>query len=101
MNIIVCIKPVPDISIISLSGDGEPQLDRDDLIYMVNQSDLAALELALQIKEQVKEGKVVLVSMTPPSNQRLLRRCLALGADEAICIWDRDLISSDSHITGM
>ena len=101
MDIIVCIKPVPDVNIISLTDHGETRIDSDDLVYVVNPSDLVAVEEALRIKEKTGEGKVLIVSMSPPSNERLLQRCLALGADEAIRIWDKHFEHADGHTTGV
>jgi electron transfer flavoprotein beta subunit len=39
--------------------------------------------------------------MSPPSHEQALRRCLAIGADDAIRIWDRQFEQADSHITGV
>lgn len=100
MDIVVCVKPVPDVNIISLTDHGETRIDSDDLVYVLNPSDLVAVEEALRIKEQTGEGRVLIVSMSPPSNERLIQRCLALGADEAICIWDRHFDHTDSLTTG-
>jgi len=101
MDIVVCVKPVPDVNIISLTDHQETQIDGDDLVYVVNPSDLVAVEEAIRIKEKTGEGKVLLISMSPPSNERALRQCLALGADEAILIWDRHFDHADSHTTGV
>jgi electron transfer flavoprotein beta subunit len=101
MDIIVCVKPVPDVNIISLTEQGETLIDNDDLVYVVNPADLVAVEEAIRIKEQARGGKVLIVSMSPASHERLLQKCLALGADEAMRIWDRRFESADSHTTGM
>ncbi|MFC1886068.1 electron transfer flavoprotein subunit beta/FixA family protein [Thermodesulfobacteriota bacterium] len=101
MNIVVCVKPTPDVNIVSLIQGNESQIDGDDLVYMINPCDLVAVEEAVRIKEAAGGGKIVIVSMSPPSHEKALRRCLALGADEAIRIWDRQFEHADSHITGV
>jgi electron transfer flavoprotein alpha/beta subunit len=100
MNIIVCVKPVPDVSIVSLDPHLEGQLDKDDFAYIVNPCDMVAVEEAVRIKEGDPASQVILLSMTPPSNERLLHRCLAIGADEAMFIWDSDFHEADSYATG-
>ena len=98
MNIAVCVKAVPDPSIIS----PEPftgHIDRNDLVYMVNPGDMVAVEQAVRIKEGCGGGHVTLVSMSPPPMERLLHHCLAVGADEATLLWDKDFESADSYAT--
>jgi electron transfer flavoprotein beta subunit len=100
VNIVVCVKPVPDISIISpdpVTG----HIDGDDLVYVVNPCDMAAVEAAVRIKETLGAGRVTLITMAPPSARAILRRCLATGADDARLLWDGSFVNSDSHATGM
>lgn len=99
MRIIVCVKPVPDISIVSL----DPKtglIDRDDLIYVVNPYDMAAVEEAVRIKEGNGSSYVTLISVAPLLNKAILRRCLSIGADEAMLVWDGSFENLDSHATG-
>lgn len=100
MNIIVCVKPVPDVNIITLNPK-TGLIDGDDLVYIINPYDMAAIEEALRIKERETANHITLVSVAPPSNMRLLRRGLAMGADEAILIWDSNFESLDSYTTGV
>lgn len=101
MNIIVCVKPVPDVAFVSVSDDAPRQIDRNELVFVMNRSDLVAVEQAVRIKEQAKQGCVTLVSVCPPSHDPLLRQCLSLGADEAIRIWEPHFKTADSHVTGV
>jgi electron transfer flavoprotein beta subunit len=101
MNIVVCMKPVPDVSIISLDPYLKNRLDEDDLVYIENACDIAAVEEAIRIKENTSTSQVFVVSVAPPSTERLLRRCLALGADEGILVWDDAFQNSDSYATGV
>jgi electron transfer flavoprotein beta subunit len=62
---------------------------------------MAAVEEALRIKERDGVSHVILVSVAPPSTKRLLRRCLAMGADEARLLWDNSFDNLDSYATGL
>ena len=100
MNIAVCIKPVPDVSILTLDP-GTGLINGDDLAYIVNPYDMVALEEAVRIKERDGKSKITLISMAPPSSKELLHQCLAIGADEAILLWDSSFENSDSYATGV
>jgi electron transfer flavoprotein beta subunit len=100
MNIVVCVKAVPDPNIISLNP-GTGGIDSDDLVYIVNPGDLVAVEQAVRIKESCGGSRVTLVSMSPPPMERLLHYCLAMGADEATLLWDKDFESSDGYATAL
>ena len=100
MNILVCVKPVPDVNIIMFDPE-TGLIDTDDLVYIVNPCDMVAVEEAVQIKEREGTGQVTLISVAPSSTGRLIRRCLAMGADEAMLIWDSDFDNLDSYATGV
>jgi electron transfer flavoprotein beta subunit len=98
MNIVVCVKPVPDAGIIT-PDPATGHIDNDDLVYIINPHDMAAVEAAVRIKEK-SGGHITLLTVAPPQAKRLLRRCLALGADEAVLIWDESLTDIDSYAAG-
>lgn len=100
MNIIVCVKPVPDVNILTLNPK-TGLIDSDDLVYIINPYDMAAIEEALCIKENEDVNHITLVSVAPPSTKRLLRHGLAMGADEAMLIWDNNFDNLDSYATGV
>jgi electron transfer flavoprotein beta subunit len=100
VNIVVCVKAVPDPNIIS-PEPSTGHIDRNDLVYMVNPGDLVAVEQAVRIKETCGGSHVTLVSMSPPPMERLLHYCLAMGADEATLLWDKDFDSADSYATAL
>ncbi len=100
MNIVVCAKAVLDPNIISLDSS-TGHIDHNDLVYVVNPGDMVAVEQAVRIKESCRDSQVTLVSMSPPSTERLLHDCLAMGADEAILLWDENFDSSDSYATAL
>lgn len=97
MNIIVCIKQVPDTNEVKIN----PQtgtLIREGVPTIMNPDDKHALIEAVKIKNKVK-GKVTVVSMGPPQAEEALREALALGADEAILLCDRAFAGSDTWAT--
>jgi electron transfer flavoprotein alpha/beta subunit len=100
VNIAVCIKPVPDTSVVTLDPDTR-LIDSDDIVYIVNPHDMVALEEAVRIKERYENSRITLVSVAPPEAKRLLHQCLAVGADEAVLIWDKDFENYDSHAIGV
>jgi electron transfer flavoprotein beta subunit len=101
MKIAVCVKPVPDVNIISLNPYNEGQIDPYDIVYTVSACDMVAVEEAVRIKEKDAAEHVTLISMAPPSTERILRRYAAIGADDAILLWDEDFQDSDSYSTGV
>jgi len=98
MNTVVCVKLVPAINI-ALLNPYTNSFDDNDLVYIVNPYDAAAVEEAVRIKESIGVGRVTLVSMASPQTKRLLHHCLALGVDESILLWDIGFDASDSYAT--
>ncbi len=97
MQIIVCIKQVPDTTNIKI----DPQtntLIREGVESIVNPFDMYAIEEGLRIKENL-EGKVTVITMGPPQAETTLREAISLGADEAILISDRAFAGSDTLAT--
>lgn len=101
MNIIVCLNFLPDPNIIALDTENGGRIHDEDLIYIVHPSDLVAVEEAVRIKERKRSGEVSLVAMSSPSDERLLRKCLALGADNAVIINEPSYNKHDGHSTGL
>jgi len=97
MDIIVCVKWVPDTSEADLAVDkGETDIEKDDLDYDVNDWDRFAVEEAVQIKEKA-DGKVTVVTVAPEDAEEMLRESMARGADEAFHIWDDSFEGSDGY----
>ncbi len=97
MKIIVCVKQVPDTSgVVAVKEDGT--MDRSKMPAITNHDDLAAIEAALQIKDNTG-CKVVAVSMGPPPAEGMLRELLARGVDEAYLISGREFGGSDTYAT--
>jgi electron transfer flavoprotein beta subunit len=104
MKIVVCIKQVPATeSKLSLTADGS-DINRAGLSFVVNPYDEFAVEEALQIKERVGTGEVVVLSLRPHAAQKpeeALRTCLAMGADKAILLNDPAFEGGDSFSTAL
>ena len=66
---------------------------------ILNNDDANALEQALQIKDEIPNTDVVVITMGPPQAKEMLQECLAMGADEAILLSDRALGGSDTWAT--
>ena len=97
MDIIVCLKWVPDTSEADLAIEsGAKDIDKDDLDHDINDWDRFAVEEAVQIKEKVG-GKVTVVSIAPDDAEEMLRESLARGADEAFHLWDDAFEDSDGY----
>lgn len=100
MEIVVCVKPVPDPKQLSkICLDPETKvLRREGVDTVVNPMDRNALEAGLQIREQLG-GRVRVISMAPPFAAEVLRETLALGADEALLLSDRAFAGGDTLAT--
>ena len=97
MNIVVCIKQVPDTKGgVKFNPDGT--LDRAAMLTIMNPDDRAGLEAALRIKD-ANGAKVTVVTMGLPKADDMLREALAMGADEAVLITDRRLGGADTWAT--
>lgn len=98
MRIIVCAKQVPDTNEITINPE-TGTLVRDGVPSILNNDDANALEQALQIKDEIPNTDVVVITMGPPQAKEMLQECLAMGADEAILLSDRALGGSDTWAT--
>ncbi len=94
MNIVVCMKQVPDTEApIRIRADGRG-IDDTGLNLVVNYYDEHATEAGLRLREQFG-GTVTLIGVQPERAKEALRTGLAMGADEAILIWDPALEGAD------
>jgi len=87
MELIVCMKRVPDSAAkIRVAGD-QKGIDESGVEYVISPYDEIALECAIQIKEK-HGGSVTVVCLGPPEATKEIRQALAMGADKAIHIKD-------------
>ncbi|MBU4589588.1 MAG: electron transfer flavoprotein subunit beta/FixA family protein, partial [Candidatus Omnitrophica bacterium] len=97
MNIIVCIKQVPDTTNVRIDPETNT-LIRSGVECIINPFDMYAIEEAIRLKEKFG-GKVIIVTMGPPQAEDALREAISLGADEAILVSDRAFAGSDTWAT--
>jgi electron transfer flavoprotein beta subunit len=97
VEILVCARRVPDTSEneISLNSTGN-DIERDELVYSVNEPDNYAVEEALQIVARVG-GKVTVVTVGGEDDEEILRREMAMGATHGVLISDTAFAGSDGR----
>lgn len=99
MEIIVCVKHVPEIVEAELMIDeSKKQIKTDELVFDINEWDEYALEEALLLKEKYG-GSVTVVTVGPEDSDETLRKCLAKGADKAIRVTDKRIVNPDGYVT--
>jgi electron transfer flavoprotein beta subunit len=88
MKILICIKQVPDMeSRFKLNAAGTWYSDQD-LAWRMNEYDEFAVEQAVQLREQLGEAEVVVLSVGPDRVKEAMKKALAMGADRGIHIQD-------------
>lgn len=94
MNVLVCVKQIPDPA---TPGEltAENTLKREGKLIL-DESDSYGVEMALQLVDKAGDGEVTLVSMVPNSEVSGLRTALAMGAAKAVLVSDESLAGSDS-----
>jgi electron transfer flavoprotein beta subunit len=97
MNIIVCIKQVPDSTRVKVDPKTST-LVRAGVPSILNPYDHFALSQALKIKAKTGAA-VTVISMGPPQAQSVIRLALGLGADKGILLSDRAFAGSDTWAT--
>jgi len=97
MNILVCIKQVPDTTEVKINPE-TGTLMREGVPSIVNPFDMYAIEEALRLKEKFG-GKVTVITMGPPQAKESLREAVSYGVDEGILISDKAFAGSDTLAT--
>jgi len=97
MNIVVCLKQVPDTNEVKIDPK-TGTLIREGVPSIINPDDKNALEEALTLKDN-SGAHVTVISMGPPQAEKALREALAMGADAAILISDRAFAGADTLAT--
>ncbi|HBH29143.1 MAG: electron transfer flavoprotein subunit beta/FixA family protein [Desulfofustis sp. PB-SRB1] len=97
MEIIVCVKQVPDAKDVRLDPVTNT-LAREGVESILNPYDQHALEAAVTLKEQFG-GQVTVISMGPPQAEEVLRLAISCGADRAFLISDRQFAGADTWAT--
>jgi len=97
VEILVCARRVPDTSEneIQLNSVGN-EIERDELVYSINEPDNYAVEEALQIAARVG-GNVTVVTVGSEDDEEILRREMAMGANHGVLLTDEAFAGSDGR----
>ena len=99
LNIIVCIKQVPDTQEVRLDPVTHT-LKREGIAAIINPFDLYALEEGLRVKD-AQGGTVTVITMGPPQAEAALREALGFGADAAVLLSDKAFAGADTWATAL
>lgn len=95
MEILVCVKRVPDTSENEITlNAANNDIEREDLVYSVNEWDNYAVEEALRLVEKMG-GSVTVVTVGDEEDEEVLRREMAMGAKKAVLLTDEVFEGSD------
>jgi electron transfer flavoprotein beta subunit len=97
MNIVVCIKQVPDTTEVRLDPK-TGTLIRDGIPSIINPDDKSGLEAALRLKDEIG-ANITVITMGPPQAEEALRESFAMGVDRAILLTDRAFAGADTWAT--
>jgi electron transfer flavoprotein beta subunit len=100
MNIVVCVKQVPDTAVERTLRPGDGTLDRETPDGLINELDEYAIEEGLRIAE-AHGGEVTIVSMGPGKAAESVRKALSTGAAKAVHRVDEALAGSDALATSL
>src|SRR6516165_4741010 len=95
MNVVVCVKQIPDPAVPGELDPNTQTLKRQGKLIL-DESDSYGVEMALQLVDKAGGGEVTLVSMAPNNETSGLRTALAMGAARAILVSDPALAGSDA-----
>ncbi|MFH1247672.1 MAG: electron transfer flavoprotein subunit beta/FixA family protein [Candidatus Omnitrophota bacterium] len=97
MNVIVCIKQVPETTEVKINPETNT-LVRDGVKSIINPFDMYAIEEGVRLKDKFG-GKVTVITMGPAQAEAALREAISMGADEGVLISDRAFAGSDTWAT--
>ena len=97
MKILVCIKQVPDMeSKFKLNGESN-WYEGTDLAWRMNEYDEYAVEQAVQLKEQVGDSDLTILSIGPDRVKEMMKKALAMGCDRGAHVADDDFFKKDPY----
>ncbi|MEC9298339.1 MAG: electron transfer flavoprotein subunit beta/FixA family protein [Gemmatimonadota bacterium] len=99
MNIIVCLKRVPDTETRVRFSDGSTVIEPEGIKYIVSPYDEFALEAAFRTTEMTEEGQVTVMTLGNEDSQETLRAALAAGADAAVLLRAQGAVTMDGLAT--
>jgi len=94
MNIVVCVKQIPDPAA-PQSFDAQHNLNRTGKLIL-DEADTFGVEMALQLVDKAGDGEVTVVSMGAAADVGGIRNALAMGAAKAVIVSDESLRGTDA-----
>lgn len=98
MNVIVCVKQIPDPAQPGQLDSSDNTLKREGKLIL-DESDSYGVEMALQLVDTAGGGEVSIISMAPDGEVSGMRTALAMGAAKGVLVSDPDLAGSDALTT--
>ena len=98
MNVIVCVKQIPDPAQPGELDPSDNTLKREGKLIL-DESDSYGVEMALQLVDAAGGGEVSIISMAPDGEVSGMRTALAMGAAKGVLVSDPDLAGSDALTT--
>ncbi len=100
MNIVVCVKYVPDAQAERTFNASDNTTDRDNVDGLLSELDEYAVEEALKIVE-AGEGEVTVVTIGPDAAADAIKKALQMGADKGVHVNDAAIHGSDAAATSL
>ena len=97
MKILVCIKQVPDTTDIKWTENNTIQ--REGVESIINPFDLYAIQEALNIKNEISDTEITVLSMGPLQAQDVLKKAIAMGCDNGVLLSDKKFSGADTYAT--
>ena len=101
MNIVVCVKHVPDATADRTFNDSDSTVDRVGVDGLLSELDEYAVEQALQAIEKAGEGEVTVLTVGPENAVDAVRKGLQMGAHKGVHVVDDAIHGSDSVATSL
>lgn len=95
MELLVCIKQVPDDSVAVRLKPGAQEPDLEGITPVVNPFDTYALEMAVRLKEAAG-GSVTVLTAGPEAAKDGIKNCLSVGADQGFLVAGAELAPGDT-----
>ncbi len=101
MNIVVCVKYVPDAQSDRTFRDSDSTVDREGVDGLLSELDEYAIEEALKVVEAAGEGEVTVLTVGPPAAADAIKKALQMGADKGVHVQDEAIHGSDAAATSL
>ncbi|MBI3584623.1 MAG: electron transfer flavoprotein subunit beta/FixA family protein [Nitrospinae bacterium] len=98
MKIVVCVKEVPDTAIALKVKSDSPEIETENIPWVINPYDEYAIEEALRLREKF-DGDITVITFGAERAESVLKSCIALGSDRSIRINDKSVKDRDSLVT--